>query len=63
MILRVAQSLGWSDNDTLTSMDAQWIEVFHVTYGDTVVVTVTNHLVLNLLPTLQTLLYQYLWRE
>ena len=44
-------------------MDTQRVEVLHVTYGDTVVVTVAHHLVLYLLPTLQGLLYQHLWRE
>ena len=63
MILSIAQGLGWSDDDTLTGMDSQWVEVLHVTNGDTVVVTVTNDLILNLLPALQALLYQYLWRE
>ena len=63
MILRIAQGLRWSDDDTLTSMDSQWVEVLHVTNCDTVVVTVANYLILNLFPALQTLLYQYLWRE
>ena len=63
MILRIAQGLRWSDDDTLTSMDSQWVEVLHVTNCDTVVVTVANYLILNLLPALQALLYQYLWRE
>ena len=63
MILRIAQGLRWSDNDTLTGMDSQWVEVLHVTNCDTVVVTVANHLILNLFPALQALLYQYLWRE
>ena len=34
-------------------MDAEWVEVLHVTNCDTVVVTVTNNLILNLLPTLE----------
>ena len=63
MILSIAQSLRWSDDDTLTGMDAQWVEVLHVTNCDTVVVTVANYLILNLFPALQALLYQYLWRE
>ena len=63
MILSIAQGLRWSDDDTLTGMDAQWVEVLHVTNCDTVVVTVANHLILNLFPALQALLYQYLWRE
>ena len=63
MILRIAQGLRWSDDDTLTSMDSQRVEVLHVTNCDTVVITVANHLILNLFPTLQALLYQYLWRE
>ena len=63
MILCIAQGLRWSDDDTLTGMDSQWVEVLHVTNCDTVVVTVANYLIFNLLPALQALLYQYLWRE
>ena len=63
MILRIAQGLRRSDDDTLAGMDSQWVKVLHVTDGNTVVVAVANHLVLYLLPSLQTLLYQYLWRE
>ena len=44
-------------------MDAQRVEVLHVTNGDTVVETVAHHLILYLFPSLQRLLYQYLWRE
>ena len=41
-------------------MDTQRVEVLHVTYGDAVVVAVAHYLILYLLPSLQTLLYQYL---
>ena len=44
-------------------MDAQGVEVLHVTNGDTVVVTVTHHLIFYLLPALQRLLHQHLGRE
>ena len=44
-------------------MDAQRVKVLHVTYCNTIVVTVANNLILNLFPTFETLLYQHLWRE
>ena len=44
-------------------MDTERIEVLHVTNGDTVVIAVAHHLVFYLLPALQRLLYQHLWRE
>ena len=44
-------------------MDTQWVEVLHVTNCDTVVVAVAHYLILYLLPSLQTLLYQHLRRE
>ena len=44
-------------------MDTQWVEVFHVTYGNTVVKTVTHYFVFYFFPAFQTLFYQYLRRE
>ena len=41
-------------------MDAEGVEVLHVADGDTVVVLIAYHLVLNLLPALERLLDQYL---
>ena len=63
IVVLVRQSLGRSDHDTLAGMDSERVEVLHVADGDTVVVTVAHHLILYLLPSLQALLYQYLWRE
>ena len=63
VVLRVRQCLRGSYHDTLTRMDAKGIEVLHVTHGNAVVVAVSYHLVFYLLPTLQTLLHQYLGRE
>ena len=63
MVFRVCQRLRRSDDNRLTGMDAQGVEVLHVTDGYTVVVAVTNHLVLNLLPALQRLLNKHLRRE
>ena len=44
-------------------MYAQGIEVLHVAHGDTVIIAVAHHLILYLLPPLQALLHQHLWRE
>ena len=63
MIFGVCQRLRGRDHDRLARMDAKRIEVLHVTYGDTIVITVAHHLVFNLLPAFQTLLHQHLWGE
>ena len=44
-------------------MDAQRVEILHVTHGDTVVVAVTHYLVFYFLPAFQRFLHQHLWRE
>ena len=44
-------------------MDAQRVEVLHVADSDAVVIAVAHHLILDLLPTLQALLYKHLRRE
>ena len=44
-------------------MDTQRVEVFHVTYGDTVVETVAYHFVFHLFPAFQALFNQHLRRE
>ena len=63
VILAVGQCLGRSYHYRLTRVDAQGVEVFHVTDRDTVVVPVSHHLVFYLFPALETLLHQHLWRE
>ena len=44
-------------------MDTEWVEVLHVADCDAVVVAVAHHLVLYLLPALETLLDEHLRRE
>jgi hypothetical protein len=56
VVLLIRQSLGGSDNDTVTSVDTQRVKVLHVAHGDTVVISVANDLVLDLLPALEGLL-------
>ena len=63
VILCIAERLWWSYYNWFTRMDAEWVKVLHVTYGDTVIETVAYYFILYLFPTLQTLLYQYLWWE
>ena len=44
-------------------MDTEWVEVLHITDGDTVVVAVTYDFVLDFLPALEALLYEDLRGE
>ena len=44
-------------------MDSERVEVLHVADGDTVVILVTDHLILNLFPALERLLHENLRRE
>ncbi len=50
-------------NNTFAGMDTQRVEVLHRHHGEAVVVTVADHLKLNLLPPFQALLNQYLAGE
>ena len=63
VVVGVAQRLTGCHDDALTRMDAQRVEVLHVTHGDAVVIAVTHNLVLYLLPALERLLHEHLWRE
>ena len=63
MIFAISQCLRRSDNDRLTSVNTQRVEVLHVTNSDTVIKAVAHYLVLYLFPSLQALFYQYLRRE
>ena len=59
--LRVGQGLRGSNDNTLTGMDTERVEVLHIADRDTVVILITHHFVLDLFPPLETLLHQYLW--
>ena len=63
MILRIGERLRGSHHDALAGMDAQRVEVLHVTDGDAVVIAVAHHLVFYLLPSFQRLLHKHLRRE
>ena len=63
VILAVGECLRRSDDDTLTRVNTERVEILHVTYGDTVVVLVAHNLIFNLLPSLETLLDEHLGRE
>ena len=63
VIFTICKSLRRSDNDRLTCMDTQRVEVFHVTNSDTVVEAVAHNLIFHFLPSLQTLFNQDLRRE
>ncbi len=60
VILRIGKRLRRGDDDALSGMDAQRVEVLHVTHGDAVVETVAHHLILYFLPALQALFHQHL---
>mmetsp|Transcript_26885 Transcript_26885/g.61267 ORF Transcript_26885/g.61267 Transcript_26885/m.61267 type:complete len:685 (+) Transcript_26885:1043-3097(+) len=60
-VLGVGECLRGGDDDGVTRVDAHRVEVLHVADRDAVVVGVTDHLVLKLLPTLQALVDNDLW--
>ena len=51
---------GRSHHDGFTSMDTQRVKVFHACHGETTVVGIADYLEFDFLPSLQTLLNQYL---
>ena len=63
VVFGVCEGLRWSDNDGLSGVDAEGVEVFHVADGDAVVEAVAYHLVFHFLPSLEALLHEYLGRE
>ena len=63
VVFVIRQRLRGSDDDTLTRVDTERVEVLHITDGDTVVVAVTYDLVLDFLPALEALLYEDLRGE
>mmetsp|Transcript_788 Transcript_788/g.1341 ORF Transcript_788/g.1341 Transcript_788/m.1341 type:complete len:332 (+) Transcript_788:1885-2880(+) len=54
-VLPVGECLGRCDNDTVTSVDAEGVEILHVTNRDTVVPAVPDDFVLDLLPAAEVL--------
>ena len=58
--LLVGKRTGRSHYDRLTGVDTQWVEVFHRGNGEATVVRITDAFELNLLPSLQALLNEYL---
>eukprot|EP00158_Paraphelidium_tribonemae_P009904 Partr_v1_DN28995_c0_g1_i1_m25773 len=60
IVILIRQRLRRGNNYGITSMNAEWIKILHVTNGDTVVIDITDNLVLNFLPSLHTTLNQHL---
>src|SRR5437762_7194214 len=60
LILGVIERLRRRHHDRVAGVDAHGVDVLHVAYRDAVVAGVAHHLVLDLLPALETLLDQYL---
>lgn len=52
VVLLIVQGLGRRNDNGLTGVDAHGIKVLHVTNRNAIVVLVTHHFVLKLLPTL-----------
>ncbi|KAI6760251.1 hypothetical protein HG531_013452 [Fusarium graminearum] len=63
VVLLVTQGLTGGNNDGVTGVNTKRVKVLHVAHGDTVVVGVTNDLVLKFLPALERLLDKDLRRE
>ena len=63
VVLVVCQRLRRCNDYALTSVDAERVEVLHITDGDAVVVAVTYHFVLHFFPSLEALLYEDLRGE
>ena len=60
LVFLVTQRLRRRNNDGIASMHAHRIDIFHVTYSDTVAGSIPHHLVLDLLPASDTALHQHL---
>ncbi|GKT92902.1 LOW QUALITY PROTEIN: hypothetical protein Ct61P_10752 [Colletotrichum tofieldiae] len=60
VVVFVGQGLRRSNNDGVTGVNAERVEVLHVAHRDAVVLRITNNLVLNLLPALHTALDEHL---
>src|SRR5574344_1408907 len=63
MIFAICKRLRWSDNNTFTCVNTKWVEIFHITYSNTVIIAVANNLIFYFFPAFQTFLYQNLWRK
>ena len=61
--LLIGKRTGRSHNDRLARVNAQWIEILHRGNGEATVVGIADALKLNLLPSLQALLYEHLRSE
>ena len=60
LILLVPQCLGRSNYDGVSGVNANRIDVLHITYGDAVAVGIAHYLILDFLPACDTALYQHL---
>ena len=63
VVLFIAESLRRRDDDTVTSVNAERVEVFHVADGDTVVSGIADDLIFGLLPALERLFNENLRRQ
>ena len=60
LVLLITQCLGRCNYNTVTGMHTNRINIFHITYSNAVSIAVTHHFILNLFPSSNTTLYQYL---
>ena len=52
VVVGVRQRLRRRDDDGVASMNSKRIKVLHIAYGDAIVLGISHHFVLDLLPTL-----------
>ncbi|KAH3660696.1 hypothetical protein OGATHE_005028 [Ogataea polymorpha] len=60
VVLLVRKRLRRSNHNRVSSVDSQWVEILHITDGDAVSDSVSDHLVLDLFPSFQRLLHKNL---
>ena len=60
LVFFVTQCLGRSHNDTVSGMYADRVNIFHITYRDTVTVSVPHHLIFNFFPSGNAALHKHL---
>ena len=60
LVLLIGQGLGWCHNNTVTGMNTNRIQIFHITYGNAISVAVAHYLILDLFPSGNTSLHKNL---
>ena len=53
MVFGIGKGLGRGYDNAFSSMDSEWIEIFHITHRNAIVIAVPDHFIFNLLPPFQ----------